>query len=1082
MMKRRPLAVALAALLVAQQAFGQSLDAGFADPPRQARPMAWWHWVSGNISKEGIRADLEDMKRAGLGGAQIFDVDLYQPHGPVRYNSDSWHEHVQYAIAVADELGLEISTMACAGWSEAAGPWITPDKSMKKLVFSETDADGGKPVRLKVAQPETKKDFYRDVAVFAVPTDDDAELAKPTLTSSIDVTPLADGDAKTAVTFKSDPKDASVTFAYEKPIRLSHLTITPPAGMSGRLVYQGKIESSLDGKTFSTVKSFNENNATRETIDVPFASTEARFFRVSFLGVATRQPFPLAFGDLKLSNEYRVEELPTKIGMEDPRPESLIAEWRAPDPLALKPQQIITLTDRMRSDGTLDWPDAPAGRWTIVRVGFTTTGSTNHPAAPEGLGLEVDKFDADAVAFQFDKGLARLIKDAGPRAGKTYDGILFDSWEAGPQNWTDQMPRLFKEKRGYDLTPWLPALCGRVIGSRGETEAFLSDYRRTLGELFAEVFFRTMTRLAHEHGLKTYAETYNGVLDEAAASAEVDVPMGEFWMHNMSPSVQQASSVAHTTGKPIVAAESFTARPPDGMWKEHPAMLKPVGDAALAEGINRIALHTYVHQPRSDIAPGFTSSRYGPHFGRLNTWWPMARPWLDGVARSQFLLQRGRSAKDLLYVRHDGTSPANWRAHYPTVPAGFAMDLISQPVLMKAEAKGGRVVLGDVGQSYRAIVMPEQWSASVEMLKKLAALKQAGVPIFGPPPTCPSTLIDVRERADEWQSLAKQVFPSENVTPLDKALAEAKLAPDATFTAADGKPADVMFAHRIDGDADVYFVTNQSKGPITIDASFRDARGRVPELFDVDTGGVAPARFHVEADRTIVPLALEAADSVFVVFRKAGAPSATVVANRIDGTSATDAAAQPLVLPGPWMVSFQEKRGAPASLAMPTLAPLNESADNGVKFFSGVATYTTTFDVSQAPAGRVMLNLGEVNVIADVKVNGQPAGIAWRPPYTLDVTKLIRPGRNELSVAVANLWVNRLIGDEFLPADLEYATKGSKFTIGKIDKFPTWWNDAGYLAKRERIALPSWRHYTKDDALVPSGLVGPVRLVVEPAR
>lgn len=346
--------------------------------------MVWWHWINGNVTKEGIAADLEDMKRVGIAGVQMFDVEIYLPPGPVRYGSDRWHEAVQFAIRKADELGLEFCMMNTPGWSASGGPWVTPERSMKRVVWSETETAGG-PVAVTLPQPEGKLGFYRDIAVIAVP-----------------------------------------------------------------------------------------------------ATTE------------------------------RLDTLPPKVG-EATKPVTRVLSG----PVSAIPEdQVIMLSGKMDASGKLS-ADLPRGRWMILRFGFTTTGSTNHPAVPEGKGLEIDKLDADAVAFQFDRALGRVIREAGPLAGKTFNGILFDSFEGGPQNWTDQFPAAFTKQKGYDFLPFLPLITGRIIGSPEKSEAVLWDFRHVLEELFAENYFGTMHRLAAEHGIKIYAESQGGPLNPMSANRQI---------------------------------------------------------------------------------------------------------------------------------------------------------------------------------------------------------------------------------------------------------------------------------------------------------------------------------------------------------------------------------------------------------------------------------------------------------------------------------------------------------------------------------------------------------------------------------
>ncbi|MGB7160155.1 MAG: glycosyl hydrolase, partial [Tepidisphaeraceae bacterium] len=968
-------------------AHANSIEQEFVDPPRIARPIGWWHWINGNVSKEGIRADMEAAIKAGMGGLHMFDTSLYQPPGPVRYGTDNWHEHVRYAIETAEELGLELGVMNCPGWSMSGGPWITPEKSMKMIVWTETPVSGGKPFAGALAQPKTNKDFYRDVVVLAVPADPKDTAAAPSITSSVeglDLVPLGDGDAKTGVKFP-EGKAHTVVFTYPQPTsrRLLKIDVAPPGT---QLKYLGLIQVSDDGKKWRTIRNFNESTGTAQTgrgLFVPFEPTKATQFRVQFSADASRQPYPLRVGGLSLSSAARIDEINTKIGIEKLQGDPRTTGTNTSDPDAIPAAKVLNLTEHFK-DGKLSWTAPAEGDWVVLRFGYTATGSTNHPAVDEGHGLESDKFDPEVAKFHFDKALGRLIKEAGPHAGKTLNAMLADSWEAGPQNWTATFPALFKQQRGYDIIPMLPCVTGRVVGSLAESEAFLNDFRLTLGQLIAQ-HYGTLRELANRHGMKFYAEAYAGFLDEFSAGEAVDVPMAEFWIHTYSKSCQRATSIAHTTGKPIVAAESFTSRPPDGRWQDTLASLKPIGDLALAYGINRMCFHSYIHQPRNDVAPGFTHSRYGTHFGRHNTWWPQATDFVWYLARAQYLLQKGRDSRDVLLLRHDDLERNDF-ADYLKTPQGYKWDLLAARQLLGATVENGRIKLA-AGTSYAVLVLPNRWSTSVAVLKQLDKLVNDGAVVVGPAPVATVGLIDLRNNLAEWNGLVKKLWSDSSdkrvrvARSLDEVLEGSGVKPDFAFTS-EAEGATIEFIHRTDENVDAYFLTNQTGKPVVITADFR-AGSRRPELWDAMTGTVAKARSFEAANGCVrLPLALDAGGSIFVVFReplsdnwitsitrdggKEVANDAALASNDrsfvatepgsyvvrfVDGRehrANVDSIPSSVEVPGPWQVAFQERRGAPASIQLDRLVSLSKHAESGVKYFSGTATYTTTVNVAWA--------------------------------------------------------------------------------------------------------------------------------------
>lgn len=918
------------------RAGSQSLEAGFAYPPQQARPLVWWHWINGNITKQGMRADLEDMKRVGLGGAQILDASIYLPPGPVRYGTDQWHEHMQYAIRTAAELGLEITLMNCPGWSASGGPWNTPDRSMKQFTWSEIDVEGGKALSVSLPKPPAKLDFYRDVACLAVPAlEKTSPRAKPT-------------------------------------------KALPP---------------------------------------------------------------------LKGITPYKLNT--------------------AAAPLA--PEQIINLTRLVNVDGLLQH-ELPPGHWTIIRFGFTTTGSQNHPAQDEGHGLEIDKLDADAVAFQFDHALGRIIREAGPLAGKALSSVLFDSFEAGYQNWTDKLPEHFRQMKGYDLIPFLPALLGQPVSSVPESEAFLRDFRSLVENLIARYYFGTMQRLAHAHGLQVYAEAQGGPLNPTLCNEFVDVPMNEFWVPDTAPrftSIKQVVSAANVLGRQIVGAESFTAKPEDGRWLAVPANLKKPGDCAFAYGINRLIFHTYTHQPYEGIAPGFTLGRYGTHFGRLNTWWPYAGEWITYLSRCQFLLQQGRTVADLCVV-FDETSGYPPPKKDLELPRGYDYDICYPRHLAAMTWKDGAFHLPH-GPTYRALILPDKWRADLATLQRLKEFADAGARVIGQFPVGPFGGSELRSAQPQWDklvaSLPKQLPPR---ATLEAVLKDAGITPD--FSASD---TNIVAIHRTTAEGDLYFLSNQSENATTFKGHFRVAK-KMPELWDPVTGQVKNAtQMEIQGGQMTIPLRLEAAGSIFVVFRHA-------LENPLPDQKKTPSP-QPTLLPitGPWEVTFQPGRGAPEKFNWDSLIPWNTHNDTGIRYYSGIATYQTKFKLPadfKTANHPCLLQLGKVCDLAEVKLNGVRIGVAWTAPFALEVTGHLQPGNNNLEISVANRWVNRLIGDESLPPDATYATDGSKFTVGRLAELPTWLNNPAALKQRQRFTFATWHFYEKDSPLLDSGLIGPVQL------
>ncbi len=988
--------VLLAALLpLAVHAEVAPLELGFADPPREARPLGWWHWINGNVTKAGIKADLEAAKRAGMGGVQMFDVEIYMPPGPVRYGTNRWFEHVRYAIETAHELGLEFHLMNTPGWSASGGPWVTPELSMKKLVWSETDTRGGE-ISLQVPKPTSTPqasprhpvdlDFYEDIAVMAVPQ----------------------------TTERIDDIERKIG-AAAKPLRRS-----PDPDMPG----------------------------------IPIDA-------------------------------------------------------------------IIDLTAHMDDDGSLQ-ATLPKGDWAILRFGYTTTGRGNHPAVPEGTGLEIDKLDAEAVAFQFRQAVGRIIEEAGPLAGTTFNALLFDSFEAGFQTWTQHLPAEFAARKGYDLIKWLPVLTGRIVESRERSEAVLWDFRHVIEALLAENYFGVMHRLAAEHGLKIYSESQGGPLNPLSANRYVDVPMNEFWMPEATPRaplIKATVSAASLAGKRIVAAEAFTATPENGSYRNSLASLKRPGDQAFALGINRFALHSYTHQPVTEAAPGFALGRYGTHFGRLNTWWPYADGWIDYVSRSQFLLQQGRIVSDVCFLVDEDMGYRVSAESIAQAP-GYGFELCYPPIVREMTVRDG-VLLHPSGAMFRLLVTPgassaQTWVAELSTLRHLRNLVRQGAHLAGAPPVAPAGLNDALQR-DEFDRLVEEIWGGIDGSSkqlgqgrvyvgasLLAILRELNVPPDLSWSPSD---ASIEFIHRRTADAEIYFVFSDASTPVRAELQFRE-KDRRPELWDALSGAHIDAPMFTRTnDGITVPIRFEPRGAVFIIFRKPlperwVSDIAPVEPQRLAGRWLTNAESLSIdysdgetdrvmlgrlpasqTLTGPWTVRFTDGRGAPDKTIFEKLISWPAHPDPGIRYYSGTAIYEAAFVAAPRRKGQVaVLDLGEVADVARVFVNGEEVEVLWTPPFRADITQFLREGRNTLAVHVANRWVNRLIGDAAIDVDYTYQKPGtSKFTDGRIEALPHWLSarisgKSSARFTRRRHSFSVWKHYEADSPLVRSGLLGPVRI------
>jgi len=886
---------------IAAGANTENLEKGFVQPPDSARPHTWWHWMNGNITKDGITADLEAMARVGIGGAQIFNASEGIPHGAVQFDSPEWIGMVKHAAKEARRLGLELCIHNCAGWSSSGGPWNTPEHGMKVVVTSEKQVKG--PMRFdgKVAQPQAKLDFYRDIAVlaFRTPVGERARMrdAAPKMTTSADnqdSAKAADGNKGTSVILGL-PKPKAPQFIqleFAQPYTARMLSIQPGADMQG---CSGKIEVSDDGQAFRVVDTFSMQRS-NELRTYSFAPVSAKVFRVLFTS-ANAKMTQLAIAEVDFSSKVAIENLAGKtfLGRSDVKAETSGAV--NPEDV-VQGDKIVDLTAKLASDGQLTW-DVPEGDWTILRLGYTPNGRNNHPAPPEGTGLECDKLSKEAAQAHWDGCMGKILAELGPLAGNVKSGlnnVLIDSYEVGTQNWTQNFKEEFQKRRGYDITRYLPVFTGRVVDSPEVTERFLWDLRRTVADMFAEYYSGSFKEMAHRAGLLYSVEPYgNCPSDDLQYGSFCDIPMGEFWPgsgENVNTgNAKLPASVAHVYGKKYVGAESFTASPEAGKWLKDPYSIKAQGDAVYCGGVNRIIYHRYAHQPWTNPVrfPGMTMGQWGTHFERTVTWWEQGKDWLKYQARCQYLLQEGQFVADVCFYCGEN-APNSLRGG--GLPQGYDFDGCDTGALSLMSVKDGRIVLPS-GMSYRMLVLPGEKTMSPAVLKIIGKLVEAGATVVGPKPErapglsgYPASDAEVKQLADTlWAKGVVDKSPTE-------VLASLKMTPDFACT---NKAARLNYIHRTENGADVYFVASAKTVGSEESCTFR-VSGKVPELWHPDTGVIEMAPVYTEQNGIVtVPLRFEPAGSVFVVFREASVGD-HAVAVRCSVAQGTKAPAEKLTI------------------------------------------------------------------------------------------------------------------------------------------------------------------------------------------
>ncbi|HXG33954.1 MAG TPA: glycosyl hydrolase [Bryobacteraceae bacterium] len=884
------------------QSGSAALEKGFVAPRESARPRTWWHWMNGNVSREGITLDLEAMKRAGIGGVQLFQVSSGIPKGPVPYGTPANAELVRHAIREAGRLGLELDLHNCPGWSSSGGPWVPPELSMQQLVWTETSVRGGGRVSIVLPRPPVRAGYYRDAIVLAFPSlpGEVRPLRDLLSRAAVNGAPVeadrltAGGDSAGVDVVPSGPSGAGyleLELAEPMEVRSVSISSEPVPGLAPGLEFGSTaplvLEVSEDGREYRKVCDVPIESGFFAALFGPspapatasFAAVRARHFRI-----VTRRPRRIR--EVKFSGAVRIPNWQAKANFIGPGLGSYGPEGPPPVPevavdggSVIAPDSVVDLTGRMSPEGRLEW-EAPPGNWTVVRFGHTSTGKQNSPAPDGGEGLECDKFSREAFDHHFRNFFGELLETLRPLAERGMAGALIDSYEAGMQNWTRSFPEEFRRRRGYDLWRYMPAMTGRLVGSREISERFLWDVRKTQAELVSQNYYGRFAELCREHSLKCYIEPYDaGMFDEMECGGHADVPMGEFWLGQRNHrSVKLAASVAHVYGKRVVAAESFTSVT---RWQEYPFAMKAVGDFMFTQGLNQYIFHRYAHQPHPDARPGMTMGPWGWSFERTNTWFEQAGGWLDYVSRCQFLLQQGLFVADLLYLAGEDSpvvTPPKAMLD-PQPPPGYDWDTIDrQALLTRVSVEAGRIRLPD-GMSYRVLVLPNRRTMTLALLRKLRELVAAGMVLVGPrPESSPSLAEDdaeVRRLAGElWGELDGKVrterpFGKGHVywgVSLSEVLPRLGALPDVMITSRSGD-APINWIHRRTAEADIYFVANRRRQTEEIVCTFR-VEGREPELWDPATGRITRGIvFEGVREGIRVPLRLDPAGSVFVVFR-----------------------------------------------------------------------------------------------------------------------------------------------------------------------------------------------------------------------
>jgi len=1108
----------------------QSLEKGFINPPDSAKPWVYWFWLNGNLSKEGVTADLESMKRAGIGGVLIMEVDQGTPKGAYVFGSNEWRDLFKFMLQEASRLGLKVNMNNDAGWCGSGGPWMTAEKSMQKIVWTETIVQGEKKYNGNLPKPTTVNDYYGDIMVLAFPTpegddktvsDYNPEVKSSSADAGFDGKKLIDNNLKSQIELQKPTSDKPQYVEFIFPAALTSHLMTIRLGKQKWSV-KGTFQISDDGEHFKTIKEFNGD---APSVTLEYKELAARWYRLNFINVKEDVPQEtISIAEVEISNT-RINNIEQKALFLPPANTIVVPAYLQPitSKYTVQSNQVLNITDKMKSDGTITW-NIPQGKWTILRIGHTTTGKFNHPAPEGGLGYECDKLSKDASTMFFNGLIGKLVADSKPLIGKSFISTHIDSWEVGSQNWTPGFYDEFKKRRGYDPVLYLPVMMGIVIDNVEVSERFLWDLRTTVSEMMLENYVENISNLSHQNGLRLSIEAYDKCLtDEMTYAGRADEPMAEFWSWTKywyDFSCTEMASAAHVYGKKILGAEAFTARNTE-MWLGHPANIKDLGDWAFCEGINRFVFHRYAMQPYENIKPGISMGPWGLHYERTQTWWEQSVAWHQYLARCQYLLQQGLFVADICYLAPEAT-PQTWIAPYKRDSAKYNFDgCPPEVVLTRMSVKDGHIVLPD-GMNYKLLVLPSSETMTLKLLKKIKELAEAGATIVGAPPTKALGLTNYPQSDEAVKKLAAEIWGKcdgltvkENrvgkgrvvfgKTP-EEVLAEMKI--DRDFSSEEF----LRYTHRHINGTDVYFVANPKQNAITTTCQFR-MHGMQPEIWNPMTGETKKTGQYEEINGTVkIPITLDPAGSVFVIFRPESKMNVSAKKLTRDGEKVnTDISQntkkgfemnlgqsgkynlitsdgknhnfevtnlpQPLEINGPWEVSFKNGMGAPSKTTFDELISWSNHPEKSIKYYSGTAVYRKNISISKEMLGKnkkLKLDLGKVEIMSEVIVNGKNLGILWKAPYRFDITDAVKIGINTIELKVVNLWVNRMIGDEQMPDSSER----NKTNGGSLLSWPDWVTE-GKSNPTERYSFTTWKLWKKDAPLLESGLLGPVRIISE---
>ena len=1109
--------------------FSNPLVTGFLSPPKAARPSAYWLWLNGYVNRNYLETELKQFSEKGIGGLCIFDMGARgdtkaaPPAGPP-YMSDEFISNIAYTLKHAARFNLDVQLAACSSW-DLGGSWVQPRHASMGLYHTKIrlkgPADYDKVLPLPKLPPKSPKNpdgkpaFLKNVAVLAIP-----EANRQPAHEFIFKLPRTDIHRIDHVTLYNAPSDNPKRYGefhlFTKDFSVAVSTDSLEEQSFVEII-RDRLKPNTNPQRFNfepvdaryvRLRIYNGYNTNFNMIQL----AEFEVYDTSGNNVAASKEIDRAKDSalIILSNSQRASDTKWNAdNLNDGQKTGPTGTWLSTGlpPLVIKDRsQIIDLTKLINTEGRLTWK-IPPGQWTIIRFVCANTGENLKVPSPNSDGLATDHFSHKATREFIQYLTTRLKEKLGDLRSTPLKQLYLPSYEVRGATWTPDFIEQFTKYCKYNMTPFLPALAGCIIENEDINSRFLYDYRKMLGDLLVDAYYRTASETANRAGLGIEAEAggpgppvHQVPVDALKALGSIDEMRGEFWPFRQQRSqlwvVKETACAAHIYGRQRVHMEAFTGF---RHWQDGPFDLKPSADRAFCEGMNHVVWHTSSHQPPEAGKPGWVYGA-GSHLTPNLTWWPKAKPFIDYLSRCSFMLQQGLFVADVCYYYGDqGFNFVPAKHIDQSLGYGYDYDVTNAEVILsRMSVKNGRFTLPD-GMQYELLVLPDRKDMNLQVLQKIKELVKAGGTVVGPKPTQSNGLTDYPIHDQQVKQLAESLWGNcdgKNVLErrygkgkiiwgrsLRDILLSHRIGPDFHYTSIK-KDTDLDFIHRRTSQADIYFIRNKKMRREFVNTYFR-VSAKTPELWMPDTSAILKQPVYEQTPEGIrVPLQLAPSGSLFVVFRKPvsrlhlasldpGINATTVTENKVLLTAFKNGSYKmktsigrtieieinripsAIQLKGSWKVYFTPGWGAPASATFAELKSWTEHENPGIRNYSGTACYKKNFRIPRQwfkKDKKIYLDLGDLWSLGEVTLNGRSLGILWKPPYRIEITKAARPGQNKLEIEITNTWANRLVGDTKLPPEKRYCRTN---------------------ITRSGTPGIAW----KDIPLRPSGLMGPVQLV-----